>query len=105
MEIRKYAPGIIGGEMEIYIDGGIRRGTDVIKALALGATAVGIGRPFLYSMAAGYGEEGVRRMVQILREEIETSMALIGATKLSELEPSMVNTARLERDLFSSPKL
>lgn len=53
--------------MEIYIDGGIRRGTDVIKALALGATAVGIGRPFLYSMAAGYGEEGVRRMVQILR--------------------------------------
>ena len=47
--------------MEIYIDGGIRRGTDVLKALALGARAVGLGRPFLYSLAAGYGEAGVRR--------------------------------------------
>lgn len=91
--------------MEIYIDGGIRRGTDVIKALALGATAVGLGRPFLYSMAAGYGEEGVRKLVQILREEIVTNMALIGATQLSELEPSMVNTAKLGRDLCTSPKL
>ncbi|KAL2009403.1 hypothetical protein VTN00DRAFT_5210 [Thermoascus crustaceus] len=105
LEIRKYAPEIIGKKMEIYIDGGIRRGTDVIKALALGATAVGLGRPFLYSMAARYGEEGVRKLVQILREEIETNMALIGATKLSELEPSMVNTAKLERDLYTFPKL
>jgi L-lactate dehydrogenase (cytochrome) len=85
--------------MQIFIDGGIRRGTDVIKALALGATAVGLGRPFLYSMASGYGEEGTRRLVQILREEIEMNMALVGATTIAEIERSMVNTAKLERDL------
>jgi L-lactate dehydrogenase (cytochrome) len=48
--------------MEIYIDGGIRRGTDILKALALGATAVGIGRPYLYSLT--YGQEGVEHLTQ-----------------------------------------
>lgn len=91
--------------MQIFIDGGIRRGTDVIKALALGATAVGLGRPFLYSMAAGYGEAGTRRMVQILREEIETNMALVGATTVAEIDRGMVNTARLERDLTAYARL
>lgn len=91
--------------MEIYIDGGIHRGTDVLKALALGATAVGIGRPFLYSLSAGYGEAGVRKAIEILRREIETNMVFLGATQLSELDAQMVNAARLERDLVGSVKL
>ncbi|KAL1980257.1 hypothetical protein VTN96DRAFT_4432 [Rasamsonia emersonii] len=105
LEINKFAPDILGKDMQIFIDGGIRRGTDVIKALALGATAVGLGRPFLYSMAAGYGEAGTRRMVQILREEIETNMALVGATTVAEIDRGMVNTARLERDLTAYARL
>jgi L-lactate dehydrogenase (cytochrome) len=106
LEINKYAPEIIKSKkIQIFIDGGIRRGTDVIKALALGATAVGLGRPFLYSMCAGYGEAGTRHMIEILREEIEMNMALIGATKVSELERGMLNTARLERDLTAFARL
>ena len=91
--------------MEIYVDGGIRRGTDVLKALALGATAVGLGRPFLYSLAAGYGEAGVRRMVSILRGEFTSNMALAGATTLAEIDVDMINTKTLERDLWTSAKL
>lgn len=91
--------------MQIFIDGGIRRGTDVLKAIALGATAVGLGRPFLFSMCAGYGENGVRHMVDILRQEIETNMIFLGARSLNELRPEMVNASRLERDLIGSVKL
>ncbi|KAL4953803.1 FMN-dependent dehydrogenase-domain-containing protein [Aspergillus filifer] len=105
LEIRKFAPHLLDGKMQIFIDGGIRRGTDVLKAIALGATAVGLGRPFLYSLSAGYGEKGVRRMVQILRQEIEANMTFLGATNLKDLRPEMVNTSRLERELVGSVKL
>ncbi|KAJ5083854.1 hypothetical protein NUU61_008433 [Penicillium alfredii] len=105
LEIRKFAPFLIDGRMQIFIDGGIRRGTDVLKAIALGATAVGLGRPFLFSMAAGYGEDGVHRMLQMLRQEIESNMVFLGATTLRELEPEMVNASRLERELVGSVKL
>ena len=91
--------------MEIYLDGGIRRGTDVLKALALGVTAVGMGRPFLYSLAAGYGEAGVRRMVGLLRSELVSNMALAGATTLAEIKADMVNTRKLEQELYSKPRL
>ena len=91
--------------MEIYIDGGIRRGTDVLKALALGARAVGLGRPFPYSLAAGYGEAGVRRLVSIVRAELVANMALAGATSLAEITRQILNTQRLERDLYSMPRL
>ena len=57
-------------KIEIYIDGGIRRATDIIKALCLGATGVGIGRPFLYAMSA-YGLPGVDRAMQLLKDEME----------------------------------
>jgi len=73
----------------VYCDGGFRRGTDVLKALCLGATAVGFGRPFLYANGA-YGEEGVIKVVEILEEEIATGMRLLGVTKVSELKPEMV---------------
>lgn len=105
LEIRKFAPHLINSDMQIFIDGGIRRGTDVLKAIALGATAVGVGRPLLYSLSAGYRENGVRRMLGILRQEIETNMVFLGATSLKELRPEMVNTSRLERDLIGSVKL
>ena len=90
--------------MQNFIDGGIRRGTDVLKAIALGATAVGLGRPFLYSLS-GYGENGVRRMVEILRQEIESNMIFLGALSLEELRPEMINTSRLECELIGSVKL
>ncbi|KAL1970731.1 hypothetical protein VTN77DRAFT_2565 [Rasamsonia byssochlamydoides] len=104
LEIRKFAPFLLG-RMEIYLDGGIRRGTDIVKALALGATAVGMGRPFLYSLSAGYGEAGVRRMIGVVRQELETNMALVGATRVSEIVPQMVNAKPLERDLVDGVKL
>ncbi|OJZ87317.1 hypothetical protein ASPFODRAFT_70275 [Aspergillus luchuensis CBS 106.47] len=105
LEIRRYAPHLIQSNMQIFIDGGIRRGTDVLKALALGATAVGLGRPFLFSLAAGYGADGNRRAIQILRQEIEMNMVFLGVTRLSELGPHLVNSMRLERDVVGSVKL
>lgn len=106
LEIRKYAPELIRNpRLQIYIDGNIRRGTDIIKCLALGATAVGIGRPCLYSMTGGYGEDGVRHLINILRAEVVGNMGLIGATKIAELVPDMVNTQRAEMEIFGGVKL
>ncbi|KAF9068094.1 FMN-dependent dehydrogenase-domain-containing protein [Rhodocollybia butyracea] len=76
-------------KMEVYIDGGIRRGTDVVKAACLGAKAVGLGRPFLYAQSA-YGETGVRKLISILEREIVTAMQLMGAAKIADLTPDMV---------------
>ncbi|KDQ21573.1 hypothetical protein BOTBODRAFT_26009 [Botryobasidium botryosum FD-172 SS1] len=87
-ELRQKRPDLID-KMEIYVDGGVRRGTDVLKALCLGAKGVGLGRPFLYANGA-YGEEGVVRVVQILAEEIGIGMRLLGVRSLAELRPEMV---------------
>lgn len=81
-------------KIEIYIDGGIRRATDIIKALCLGAKGVGIGRPFLYAMSA-YGLDGVDRAMQLLKDEMEMNMRLIGANKIEDLNPSMVDVRSL----------
>jgi L-lactate dehydrogenase (cytochrome) len=105
LEIDQYAPHVLGKHMQVFVDGGIRRGTDIIKALALGATAVGIGRPVLYSMSGGYGEHGIRRMIQILRNELQTNMAFVGASNVREIERNMVNTRKLERMMVGSVKL
>lgn len=83
-------------KIEVYIDGGIRRATDILKALCLGAKGVGIGRPFLYAMSA-YGQDGVDRAMQLLKDEMEMGMRLIGARSIAELNPSMVDA----RSLFS----
>ncbi|GAA6032754.1 hypothetical protein JCM8097_000775 [Rhodosporidiobolus ruineniae] len=79
---------------EVYIDGGVRRAGDVLKAYALGATAVGIGRPFLYAYSA-YGKDGVVRAIQILKDEMEMNMRLIGAPSLADITPEMIDTAGL----------
>jgi len=71
------------------MDGGVRRGTDVIKAICLGAKAVGLGRPFLYAQSA-YGEAGVVRLIRILEREIMYGMQMLGARSLKDLIPEMV---------------
>ncbi|KKK20697.1 cytochrome b2, mitochondrial precursor, partial [Aspergillus ochraceoroseus] len=81
-------------KIEIYIDGGVRRATDILKALCLGATGVGIGRPFLYAMSA-YGQPGVDRAMQLLKDELEMNMRLIGATTIADLSPSMLDVRGL----------
>ena len=80
----------VQGRAEVYLDSGIRRGSDVIKALALGAKAVAIGRPFYWGLAVD-GAEGVHGVLEILREEIDRAMAFCGQTNIRELESGLVN--------------
>jgi 4-hydroxymandelate oxidase len=77
----------VGGRIPVLVDGGIRRGTDVVKALARGASAVLIGRPYAYGLAVG-GADGVARVVQILRSELEMALALIGRPRIADLDRS-----------------
>jgi len=74
----------VGGLTEILIDGGVRRGTDIIKALSLGATACMIGRPYLYGLGAG-GKAGVQRAIEILSSELKRSMMLLGCSDVKDL--------------------
>ena len=82
----------VAGRAEVYVDGGIRRGTDVLKALALGARAAFIGRPFLWGLAVG-GESGVKRVLDLLKHELETSMALAGVNDVTNVDRSLVVAA------------
>jgi 4-hydroxymandelate oxidase len=79
-------------ELDVLVDGGIRRGTDVIKALALGARAVLIGRPVLWGLAVG-GEEGVRRVLELLLADLDTALALAGAPRAAKLDRSWIQPA------------
>ncbi len=81
----------VGGRVPVLLDGGVRRGSDVVIALALGATAVGIGRPALWGLAVG-GEAGVGRILDLLTAETELAMALAGAASVAELTPDLVVT-------------
>ncbi|MEV0481252.1 alpha-hydroxy acid oxidase [Streptomyces sp. NPDC050508] len=79
----------VGGRIPVVLDGGVRRGTDAVKALALGASAVGIGRPVMWALAEG-GEKGVRRLLDLLRDELDDTLALCGASGLADLTPDLV---------------
>ena len=79
----------VDGRCEVWVDGGIRRGLDVLVALALGANGVLIGRPLYWALATG-GRAGVERAIEILRAELETAMALLGCTSLSEVGPELL---------------
>lgn len=79
----------VGGEIEVIVDGGIRRGTHVLKALAMGATACSGGRMYLYALA-GAGPAGVDRAMGLLRDEIERDMLLMGCSNIGQLKPSMI---------------
>ncbi|RYO37681.1 hypothetical protein AA0111_g2631 [Alternaria arborescens] len=87
-ELRTYRPDLLD-KIDILVDGGVRYGADVVKLLALGAKAVGFGRTFLYANAT-HGEDGVRRAIEILREEISYTMWNIGAATVADLKPEMV---------------
>ncbi|KXJ95371.1 FMN-dependent dehydrogenase-domain-containing protein [Microdochium bolleyi] len=89
-------------KIEVYVDGGVRRGTDILKALCLGAKGVGIGRPFLYAMS-GYGFEGVDRAMALLKDEMEMNMRLIGCTSIDQLNPSLVDTRNIHAHVTSVP--
>ncbi|KAG9268739.1 hydroxyacid oxidase 1 [Astyanax mexicanus] len=79
----------VEGRVEVYLDGGVRRGTDVLKALALGAKAVFVGRPVLWGLAYE-GEKGVSEVLQMLREELQLALALAGCRSLKEVDRSLV---------------
>jgi 4-hydroxymandelate oxidase len=79
----------VQGRVPVILDGGVRRGTDVVKALALGAAAVGVARPTIWGLATG-GEDGVSRVLEILRSELDHAMALCGASSLADLTPELV---------------
>jgi isopentenyl diphosphate isomerase/L-lactate dehydrogenase-like FMN-dependent dehydrogenase len=79
----------VGEQVEVLVDGGIRRGEDIIKALCMGARAVLLGRAYAYGLAAG-GEAGVARILQILRMDMERTMRLLGCNSLSQLDSSFV---------------
>jgi L-lactate dehydrogenase (cytochrome) len=112
LEVRKHCPEAFG-KIQIFVDGGFERGSDILKAIALGATAVGVGRPFLYSLC--YGQEGVEHLSQstsslyyhrnighftnnttVLKDELEVSMRLCGITSLEQATPELVNTLDID---------
>jgi L-lactate dehydrogenase (cytochrome) len=114
-EIRTYAPEVLK-KLEVFLDGGLRDGNDVLKAMCLGATAVGVGRPFLYALGA-YGSKGVekcvdgksytiselanaRLIVTVLADELQTGMRLLGITSLDQCRPEMVNASRLLNEMY-----
>ncbi|MEH1927968.1 alpha-hydroxy acid oxidase [Nostoc sp.] len=84
----------VDGKVEVVLDGGIRRGTDILKALALGAKAVLIGRPILWGLAVA-GQVGVSHVISLLQDELNLAMALSGCAKLEDIDPSLVRLPRL----------
>ncbi|RMD40112.1 hypothetical protein DV735_g5040, partial [Chaetothyriales sp. CBS 134920] len=89
-------------KIEIYIDGGVRRATDIIKALCLGAKGVGIGRPFLWAMSS-YGLPGVDHAMQLLKDEMVMNMRLIGATKVEDLTLDLLDVSGLTNHVVPVP--
>ena len=79
----------VGGKIEIIVDGGVRRGTHVLKALAAGATACSFGKGFLFALGAG-GQKGVEMILQRMRDEIRRDMILMGCKNIKELNPSKI---------------
>jgi isopentenyl diphosphate isomerase/L-lactate dehydrogenase-like FMN-dependent dehydrogenase len=88
----------VGERATVLLDGGVRRGSDVVKALALGARAVLVGRPYLYGLGAA-GQPGVERVLEILEEEMSRTMALLGCESVRDLDPSWLQPTRRPWDL------
>ncbi|XP_059841346.1 hydroxyacid oxidase 1 [Hypanus sabinus] len=89
----------VEGKVEVFLDGGVRRGTDVLKALALGAKAVFVGRPILWGLAYK-GEEGVHKVLDILKEEFKLALALAGCRNVNEVDKSLV-----KRSPWATPRI
>jgi L-lactate dehydrogenase (cytochrome) len=88
--------------IEVWMDGGVRRGTDIFKAIAIGAKAVGIGRPVLYGLAC-YGDVGVEKVIEMLRDELEVCMRNMGVCAIRDINSSYVQTRSLAVHGGSSP--
>ncbi|KAI0404755.1 FMN-dependent dehydrogenase-domain-containing protein [Xylaria palmicola] len=102
LEIRARYPAVLD-KLEIFLDGGCRDGADVLKAVSLGAKAVGIGRPFFYALST-YGEKGVERCADIFADELVTGMRLLGITNINETGPERVNASRLLNEIYRPEK-
>ena len=89
VEVLSEAVAAAQGKLEVFLDGGVRRGADVVKAIALGAKAVFIGRPLFWGLAVG-GEQGVVRVLNLLREEIEITMAKCGRPTIASIDGSTI---------------
>ncbi|BCL36612.1 alpha-hydroxy acid oxidase [Nostoc sp. MS1] len=87
--LREIIPAV-NGRAEVLVDGGIRRGTDILKALAIGAQAVLIGRPILWGLAVG-GQAGVSHVISLLQKELNVAMALMGCSKLADVDSSFLH--------------
>ncbi|GAA6022909.1 hypothetical protein JCM11491_006625 [Sporobolomyces phaffii] len=100
LELRLHRPDLLADRSRfcVVLDGGIRRGTDVVKALCLGAHAVSTARPFMFALP--YGPRGIVRCGEILRAEVETCCRLLGVTSVTQLGPRYVNATRLERLVY-----
>jgi 4-hydroxymandelate oxidase len=79
----------VGSQIPVFVDGGVRRGTDIFKALALGARGVGIGRPYIYGLSS-FGQEGVERVIDILRAELAMTMRQCGAATIAQITKASV---------------
>jgi len=90
------------GAFSVVIDGGVRRGADIFKAVALGATAVGVGRPVLYSLAS-YGERGIVKMVHLLQDELQMVMRLSGTPNVASITRDHVITKNLADHIVPLP--
>lgn len=88
----------IRGDFSIFLDGGVRRGSDVVKALCLGASGVGLGRLFLYAMTS-FGKDGVVKAINILKNEIDCCLRLLGVNNIAELHPGLIDTSNLKNRL------
>ncbi len=84
----------VGGNAEVYLDSGVRNGTDVVKAVALGAKGVLIGRPWAFALGAR-GEAGIRDLLRVIRNEIANSMALMGVRRIADLHPGLVDSSAI----------
>lgn len=89
-------------QFSIMVDGGIRRGTDILKCVCLGAVGVGVGRPVLY--ATGYGQEGIEHLIDILKDEFEVAMKNCGLTSIEQCTPEYVNTGDIDHLVPKSKK-
>lgn len=92
LEIRKHCPDVLE-KCEVIVDGGITRGADIVKALALGARGVAIGRGFLFTLALG--SEGLDKAIQLLKQEVKATLGLVGVSSVAELRPYHVEAGGL----------
>jgi L-lactate dehydrogenase (cytochrome) len=91
----------VGDSIEVYVDSGVRRGSDILKAVALGADACSIGRAYLYGLVAA-GSPGVGRIIDIFGEELRRTMTLVGVSNISELK---ARGGEILRDIRHSPEV